>query len=246
MKLADLLQYTAAEYLDDRTEIIDGDPDALWSDSFLVRQFNEAQRQLARAAFCIKDVGNQTAGTVVLKTGISLYNLHQSVLRVYDVTPIDQTWPLSHNTDLSLRVPHPYGDGYFFFDVNDISVSSPGRPLSYSTDAGTRLMRVFRTPSATENGLQLILRIARLPINWLTLDDVNAEPEIPEDYHYALATFAAGKALTQPNVDGQQKADGRALLAEFQERLAEARQDRQRAEMTPNNWAFGSSTALIK
>ena len=39
MNLADMLTYTASEFLDDRTVLLDGDEDSLWSDSYLVRQF---------------------------------------------------------------------------------------------------------------------------------------------------------------------------------------------------------------
>ena len=47
MRLSEMLEYTAQQYLDDRTDLVDGDPDSLWSDEFLVRQFNEGQRRLA-------------------------------------------------------------------------------------------------------------------------------------------------------------------------------------------------------
>lgn len=243
MNLAELLAYTAKEYLDDRTDLVDGDADSLWSDSFLVRQLNEAQRLLARRAWCIIDIGHPTAGVVVLKTGVATYPLDKSVLRVYDATPEDQEWPLGRTSDITLRMPRLDAD--VPFDINNLSVSTPGRPIAMASDAATRTLRVFRTPSATENGLRVILKVARLPVEWLTLDDTDASPEVPEDYHYLLCTFAAGKALTQPNVDGQMKADGRLLLAEFDAAVKEARQDRQRAEMSPATWGFDSATAVL-
>lgn len=243
MKLSELIEYTASEFLDDRTELVDGDPDEIFSDAFLVRQFNEAQRLLARRAWCIIEEGVAPAGHLVLVTGKAVYDLHPSVLRVYLATPSDQEWPLYRTSDSSLRLPRPFED--IPFDLNDTSAASTGRPLAIATDAGTRKVRVYRTPSATENGLVVNLKVARLPICWLTLDNMDAEPEVPEDYHEALCRYAAGRALTLPNVDGQQRTIGRDLLAEFNEAVREARQDRQRASMEPARWGFNTSTALL-
>lgn len=255
MNLQELLDYTAKEYLDDRTDLVDGDGDNLWSDKFLVVQFNEAQRQLAREAWCIMEYGESPAGRLVLRTGVSLYPYHKSVLRVFDATPSTQVSPLGRSDDIQLRNTNLLnGNINTEFDAYEIGVSAShagnttntaGPPLAFATDAGTRTMRVFPPPTSDENGLVIYLKVARLPIAQLSLDDVNASPEIPEDYHYALCTYAAGKALTQPNVDGAQKADGRALLSEFETRKREARQDRQRAEASSSRWGFASTTASL-
>ncbi len=244
MNLQEMLDYTAAQYLDDRTELVDGDPDQLWSDDFLVRQFNEAQRLLARASWCITEEGISPAGRITLATGKQVYDLHKSVLRVLMATPIDQAWPLNRTSDAVLRRPRPFDDSPFNIDTAT-SATESGRPAMFSTDAGTRQMRIWRVPTATENGLVVNLKIARLPIVWLTQDNTDGVPEVPEDYHLKICEYAAGKALTLPNVDGSQKADGRQLIADFNTVCADARRDRQRAEMEPATWAFSSATALI-
>ena len=87
MTLDDMLTYTASELLDDRTELVTGDNDDLWSDEYLCRQFNEAQKILARRAWVIIEYGTTPAGSITLRTGVSVYPLHKSVLRVYDGTP---------------------------------------------------------------------------------------------------------------------------------------------------------------
>ena len=243
MNLAEMLTFTASEFLDDRTELISGDPDSLWSDELLVRYFNEGQRILARRSWCIIDEGNAHAGVIVLATGKVVYPLHKSVLRVLLAVPTDQEWPLAHADNRVLRTSRPFDD--WIFDVNDVSTSSPGRPIAFSTNAGTRIARLYREPTADENGLRLVLTVARLPVTWLTLDDTEAEPEVPEDYHFLVCQYAAGRCLTQPTVDGQQKTDGRLLLAEFNEGCKEARQDRQRAEMHSSCWGFDTATALL-
>jgi hypothetical protein len=243
MNLTEMLTYTAGEYLDDRTDLVDGDPDSLWSDSFLVQQFNSAQRMLAKRAWCIIEEGVAPAGVITLVTDVKVYALNVSVLRVLMATPTDQEWPLYRTSDAVLRTPRPYTD--MPFDINNLSIPQPGRPLSYSTDAGTRELRIFRTPSATENGLQINLKVARLPITFLTVDTPDGVPEVPEDYHEVICRYAAGRALLLPNVDGSQRAIGRDLLDEFEGELKAARRDRQRAEMEPSVWGFSSSTSLL-
>jgi len=252
--LSTLLTHLAKDYLDDRTDLVDGDPDELYGDALLVRYLNAAQRILARRSWCIIETGVAPAGLITLRTGVSLYHTHKSVLRIYDATPTTQVNPLGRTGDIQLRNTSTGGfNPYDLFDAYEIgewaslagnTTNTAGPSVAIASDAGTRTVRVFPPPTVDQNGLQIALKVARLPITWLTLDDMEAEPEVPEDYHLLLTTYAAGKALTQPNVDGQMKADGRLLLAEFDAAVKEARQDRQRAEMAPDRWVFSSATAV--
>lgn len=244
MNLQEMLDYTAAQYLDDRTDLVDGDPDSMWSDEFLITQYNEAQRLIARAAWCIIEEGVAPAGVLVLATDKAVYDLHKSVLHVYFATPTDQARPLIRTSDAILRGARLVPDGNFSIDSS--SAASSGRPIAIATDVGTRQIRFGPlVPSSVENGLAVNLKIARLPATWLTLDDSDAEPEVPEDYHVQLCEYAAGKALTLPNVDGQQKADGRALIERFNDAMRDARRDRHRAEANPGRWGFASTTANV-
>ena len=250
MILSELLEYTAKQFLDDRVDLLDGDSDELWSDAYLVRQLNQAQRILARRAWVIIETGVAPAGLITLTTGKVLYPLHKSILRVYDATPTTQTTPLGRADDINLRNPYPPSSDAFDIGVAaslaGTTLNSPGAPLAIATDAASRTLRVAPPPATAQNGLQVALKIARLPIKWLTLEDMNGCPEVPEDYHMDLCEYAAGKALTLPNADSGNKADGKALLAEFDSVVAEARRDRQRAEMSDSRWAFASSTAVLR
>lgn len=247
MLLSDMLTYTASEFLDDRQVLVDGDNDDLWSDSYLVRQFNQAQKILARRAWCIMEYGETPAGIITLRTGISLYDVHPAVLRVFDSTPSTFSSPLGRTDDIVLRTDTAH-DVFNAFEVGEAAArasTETGSPRAIATDAGSRQVRVYPTPTATENGVQMALKVARLPITYLTLDDTDASPEIPEQWHMDICEFAAGKALTLPNVDADQKVEGRRLLAEFNEVVKEARRDRQRFEMGSSRWAFSSSTAVL-
>lgn len=240
-----MLAYTAKEYLDDRTDLLDGEPDELWSDETLVRYFNEAERRLCRRAWAIIDIGHAAAGTVVLATGKATYKLHKSILAVLAATPTDEDIPLAHRTDAQLTSQRPPDLDYW--DVNRSSVLTPGRPLAISTDAGTRLLRVSPTPSSVENGLKVFLKVARMPVCPLTVDKMDAEPEVDEQWHLdALCKYAAGKALTHPNIDASAKAEGRVLLAEVEATIREARQERERFMAAPPRYLFCSTTADIR
>lgn len=245
-----MLDFTAAQWLDDRTVLLDGDSDSLWSDAVLVRLFNRAQNIMARRAWSIIEFGVPPAGVIVLATGKVLYPLHKSVLRVFDATPSTQANPLGRANDVRLRDPFPANADAFDIGVAaslaGTTLTFPGAPLVIATDAGTRMLRVAPEPAAAQANLRIDLKIARLPITQLTLEDVEGEPEIPEEYHEDLCLYAAGKALTMPNVDNDQKGEGRNLLAEFDAVVREARRDRQRAFYNGDRWSFASVTSVIR
>ena len=245
--LSEMLTYTASEFLDDRTVLVDGDPDSLWPDSYLVRQFNQAQKILARRAWCIIEYGVAPAGVIVLRTGVSLYSVNAAILRVFDSTPSTMNSPLGRTDDIVLRTETP-GNVLTAFETGEAAAladAETGAPRAIASDAGSRQVRVYPTPTSTENGVKMALKIARLPLVDLTLDDLEAEPEVPSQWHLDLCEYAAGKALTLPMADQDQKVEGRRLLDAFNETVREARRDRQRFEMGTSRWAFSSSTAVL-
>ena len=249
MNLAEMLSYVSSDLLDDRTDLVDGENDSLYSDASIVALLNQAQKILARRAWVIVEYGTAPAGVIVLATGKELYPLHASVLRVMDATPTTQSAPLGRTDDVNLRDPTPLGSDAF--DVGQAAsaaglTSASGVTLSIASDAGTRALRVYPPPAAAQNGVRVLLKVARLPATWLSLEDLEAEPETPRDYDLDLCTYAAGKCLTRPNVDSSDKVTGREMLAEFDAAVKEARRDRQRAEWNGGRWGFASTTAVIR
>lgn len=254
MDTAELLDYCAKELLDDRTDLVEGDADNLWSDAYLLRQMNEAQRQLCRRAWVIIEYGIAPAGVIVLATGKVTYALHKSVLRVFDITPSTQTLPLGRDTDLALRdtslLNRDPNSDFTAYELGESAAlagvsSLTGATDAFGTDAGTRMVRIYPPPAAAQNGVVLSMRVARLPITELTVDNTEAEPEVPTEFHLAICEYAAGKALTMPLVDADQKVEGRRLLEAFAETVRQARQERVRAEMGTGRWAFNSTTATL-
>ena len=144
MNLGDMLEHTGGTLLDDRTALVSGDPDVLWGDAALVRYFNEGARRLARRAWVIIDVGNKTAGVLVLKTGVATYALHPSVLRVYTdgFTVSTEELPIPRYTDGQLRGEplHPWISEAWAFDIDRTSTTTAGPTIGIATDAGYRLV----------------------------------------------------------------------------------------------------------
>lgn len=243
MNTGDLLAYVASEYLDDRTELLDGDPDSLWSDRTLVRYLNAAQERLARRAWLLVDIGHPKAGVITLVTGKTVYTWHQSVLVVLDATFDEDVVTLPRSTDADIRGALPPSPD--FFDVNTVTARTPGNPLAIATDVGTRLLRVTPAPAADQAGLKLYLRVARLPICPLEHDKPKGEPEIDSQWHLDMCHYAAGMALQKPTADSSQKTQGKALVDDFERVVREARQERERAWASPSRPEYCSSTAHI-
>lgn len=243
MNLREMLAATARDFLDDRTDLVDGEADSIFSDETLVRYFNAAEQRLCRRAWVLQDIGHPQAGVVVLVTDKATYKLHKSVLAVLSATPADTDFPLNRSSDnVVLGVRTPEQD---FWDVNRITAFTPGRPLAITADAGTRTVRFVPTPSSTENGLRIGLKVARMPYCPLSLSDLNACPEVPEEWHLLLCEYAAGKCLMHPNVDASAKTEGRNILADVEAKIKEARQEMNRLMLAEAKWVFASDTSRI-
>lgn len=243
MKLSDQLEYVANEYLDDRTELFSGDPDELWSAKTVTRYLNEAQRILCRRSWVLIDVGNPTAGVITLRTDKATYPLHKSVLRVLKATPTDTDIPLGHTTDDRLTFLSAVPADPQYWGEAAAYTTPTGRPTVFATDAGSRLLRVYRTPSSVENGLKINLKVARLPSCDLDSAKTGDSPEVPEEWHLAMCGYAAGRCLRHPSLDRGQQGLGRELVAEFMGVVKEARQERERQEMVSERPVFASTTA---
>lgn len=73
-----------------------------------------------------------------------------------------------------------------------------GRPIYYITDALPRTIGVWPTPNTDFAGLELKLRIIRLP---RTLGADTASPEIASYYHHHLVDWIRYRAFSRPDTD---------------------------------------------
>lgn len=203
MKLGEILEHISKDILNDRTEMLRGTSDSLWSDALLVRLLNHAQKVLARS-LVIRD--DATSGASIVATQIQLvqgqsqYNLHPSVLRVITAKMSDSEVELQKVNHI-LSNPQPWSDEGTNMSVSMAYIEAEGRPTVFSSDEATRKLRVRVKPNAASALLKLNLQVARMPIEELDLVNLEASPEVPEEYHLELVNYVAGECLSMPNVD---------------------------------------------
>lgn len=241
MRLEEILDHLASNVLDDRSNLVAGPPDSLWSDELLVRYLNEGQMIFCRKAWPIIDNTTAQCCQVALTANINTYPLDPSVMRVLSVVPNDTNIPLSW-LNYDLIAPRPISSLPDYYDSAPIAmVEQAGRPGWYTTDDATRVLRIRPAPDAANVAsiVRLNLRVARLPIVPLSVESPQLSPEIPEEYHLDLADYAAGRALMQANVDSDAKDEGRKFVEGFMQKLRAARNDRLIAQNAPGRYIFG-------
>jgi hypothetical protein len=248
MKLSELLSELRENILHDRSDRTDGDEDLLWSDTTLVRYINEACRRFARQGLVIHD-NRSEASEVTLIEGQTEYTLHPSVLAVRSAKLVGERRDLQ-------RTGHSALDAYItpttqFWDPAHFSELPPGKPLAYTTDesigpddddsAGATMLRVYPAPTAEYADQIIKLRLIRLPLEHLTLDNVEAIPEIPEAHHMDMLDWAAYLALRIADVDMGDLKRSQIHRASFEEHVKEAKQVAMRKLFAPTGWAFGQN-----
>lgn len=239
MKLSELLAHVGGVMLDDRTDMLSGSPDQLFSDETIVRYLNEAQRILCRRAWVLTDDETPAVCEIALETGVTEYALHKSVLFVKSARLADSDVDLSRvgYDDNRLRAVDISSPDYW--DVNSSLTETTGRPSVFSTDSGVRKIRFGRPPSSTENGLKVNLVVVRMPIVALDVNDQEAEPEVSEEHHMSLATYAGGKCLQNPNIDVELRSQGREWVKEFFAAVRDARRDNLALQQSMPQFRFG-------
>jgi hypothetical protein len=243
MTLAELLSELRINLLRDDSDLFSGPNDKLWTDETLVRYINDAQRRFARRTLTLRDASTPEVVEVQLAAGVSVYTLHKSVRAVasarYDVDTAD----LQRAGHSILNETSDY-DTTPYFDVNTMQQMA-GRPLAYATDetmdAGDDsavTLRVFPTPTATEDGKIVYLRVARMPLRDMTLDDPDVPLEVPEDYHLDLLEWVAYRAFRTADLDG---ASDKAKQHEdrFNVVMGEALNEQRRKMLARIGWNFG-------
>lgn len=242
MKTSELMDHITKSMLDDRADLVSGESDQLYSDDTVIRYLNEAQKILCRRAWVLEDTtGSNPATLIPLIENRTDYALHKSVLFVKSVRLSD--------SDIDLRragyndnrlLPWPVVIDPDYWDQNTVMTETAGRPSKFSTDMGTRIIRVRQKPDSDAADLSLKLVVVRMPIKALAIEDADREPEVPEEFHLDLALYAAGKCLTNTaDIDADQRALGRAWIKEFDDKVTEAKRDRQRLQQSEPQARFG-------
>lgn len=247
MNLGELLQELRENILHDRSDLVSGDDDRLWSDETLVRYINEAHRRFARRSLVIRDAVTPEVTQVTLLTGVETYNLHPAVFSIVSARHE------SSATDLP-RIGHSLlsteqVSNTLFFDINQLEALPAGAPVAFSTDEGFALddddshsvvtLRVFPAPSIDYNNTKLMLRVVRTPLESFDVAYPNAVPEIPPDYHLDMLDWAAYLALRIIDRDAGDAKRAEGFAASFEQHVQAVKRDVLRRMFAPTTWGFG-------
>ena len=242
MTRSELLDHLWKHVLDDKTDMLEGAPDSVWTPELLTRYLTHAERLYCRQAWALADDTTAAVCQVPLVLDTAKYTLHSSIVRVLSVTPNDSQVDLSNASYDNIR-PRASPVSNEPWGVSTVYNEASGRPRQWSTDRPVGTLRIRPAPSAAEVAaiVRLNLRVIRLPLT--TLDPSEAEsdpsPEIPEQYHLDLVDYAAGRALTQSNVDRKAHADGKDFLKTFYANVRLAKQETDAAARAPAVFQFG-------
>jgi hypothetical protein len=246
MNLSGLLRELRHNMLRDRSDLVSGPSDQLWDDETLVTYINEAQNRFCREALIIRDSATPAVTQLLLEAGRTVYDLHPSVLGV-----LSMKYPADAG-DLA-RAGHAvlgtyYMPDTYFFDPGILSNLPPGKVKAFTTDegfsndingsSGVSQLRVYPVPTA-EWAQTLSLRVVRGPLTQLTLNDLEAYPDVPADQHVNMLDWAAYLALRGADHDVEDQARAEGFKAAFLENVADARKEAMRKLFTPLQWGFG-------
>lgn len=200
MTLGDQLQELRFNILRDRSDLIAGDSDSLWSDETLLRYIKDGERRFARQTLIIRDGSIGTQYTQIkLKVGVRDYPLHPDVLAVLSARVNGKDYDLRRSGHQMVQAQQP--PGFLEFDPLYGATLPPGDPLAFYTDetlvygAQQRVTAsIYPVPDITNDGVLVNLRVVRLPKGPYTKDDFARESEIPEDYQLDPLQWAAYRA----------------------------------------------------
>lgn len=218
----------------------------LWSDDILLRYIRDAEHRFARHTLCIRDGATEIITQVTLETDVKNYVLDRSVLSVlsarYD-TDKNDLFRSSHaivaeRLDTSHNIESWYVSG----------VEDTGRPNAYFTDetlvsggVARVTLSVYPTPTTTENGKPVYLRVVRLPRTVYSLDNLSVESEIPEDYQLDCLDWAAYRALRNNDTDAGESNKAANFKSSFEEAVAQAIKEFKRTIFADTRIKYGEN-----
>lgn len=247
MILGELLQLLRGSILNDRTDRVSGTSDYLWEDTTLVTYINEAQRRFAVRGLVLRDGRTAEVTQVTLEEGVDTYDLHPAVLAVISARMSDQQADLNRVGHSLLNAYRPPTETWL--DPNYFTGLPDGATLAFSTDeelsyddgnsVSSVVMRVYPTPSASEDGKIIQLRVVRKPLEALVAGNLGATPEIPEDHHIEMLDWAAYLALRIVDDDAGAPKRAAEFAQSFESHVQEAKATAMRKLFAPMPWGFG-------
>lgn len=205
MNRGDQLNELRGNVLRDRSDLIAGDTDSLWTDETLLRYIKDGERRFARATLLIRDGHSPQYCQITLRESVREYAMHELVIGVISARAAGQQTDLYRSGHALVQGPKTRE--ILDFDIISNDTATTGAPQAIYTDEtlvyasrGRVTVSVYPTPAADDAGTVLTARVVRLPKGDYALADLDEESEIPEDYQLDVLQWAAYRA--QANHDG--------------------------------------------
>lgn len=241
MKISELIEYVAADMLDDRKKLISGTSDRLFSDELIARHLADAERIMCRDGWVLEDISTPAVTHIKLVEGKGEYPLHPSILFVKSANLSDTDVDLIRTDYDGNRSPLSF-DADRPWDITDPYIENNGRPRKFSTDMGTRIIRFRQRPDSDAALLKVYLKVVRMPVTAITVTNQSAPPEISEEFHMDLTLYAGGKCLQRPSVDLELRALGKSWINDFDEKVLKAKKDKKRLSQAAPRTYFSGRT----
>ena len=187
MFVGEIIEQVAKQKLRDRSNLLSGPTDSLWSDAELLAYFNEGHTRFCAQTHCYAPLIEARA-----VPNVSTLRLPDNLLQVYTITRPD-------GVELH-QTPRP-------------RMGRTGNPDSYFVTMPEGHIVLTPTPVETETYWVLA---AMVPTP-LTLDDdlMCARHSVPREYEHALGDYIVWKALTDRDVDGKAMGEAQRFEASY-------------------------------
>jgi hypothetical protein len=252
MTLGEQLDELRYNVLRDRSDLVAGDDDSLWSDATLLNYIKDAERRFARQSLILRDSTTPEVTLVKLKEGVQQYQLHPSILSVISAQYTDpgtqKPYDLQRSGHALIAQAAPV-EVVFFDPLNPYSAQlPPGAPLAYFTDETLvygRQSRVtinfYPVPSDVQDGQNVAMRVIRLPMAGYTVNDLDRPSELPEDYHLDVLEWAAYRAQRTFDADAGAPTSSDAHKAAFDDAVKQAQREAKRKMYVGTSLAYGAN-----
>lgn len=244
MTLGEQLKELRFNILRDRSDIIAGDTDSLWTDETLLEYIKDAERRFARRSLVLRDSTTVAVTQVILRNGVKTYPLHPSILSVITARYNTKESDLLRSGH-SLVTPSPPGEYMTYNRPLDFALP-PGEPVAYYTDEtlvyaqqDRVTLSVFPLPGPEQDSVPVNMRVVRLPMGGYGRDCLNRHSQIPEDYQLDVLEWAAFRA--QRTWDGDAGAPTTAAdhKAAFEEAITKAQKETKSKMFSNMNYRYG-------
>lgn len=198
------------------------------------------------------DQNGQPLCQIVPVNGQSNYLLNDLILDVQRVRISDTDLYLREVGTKDAQPGGPYLDQPVTPSFVNPYVENHGRPIWWETMASPSSIRFrptvdIRQLDGSINAVLegptpsvIYLDVYRLPIYPVDTTHLDRSPEVDNEFHFKLAAFIAGRALTRTaNVDAESKKVGKDLIVEWNDELAEMRRDILRKKLKKPQWRMG-------